>query len=205
MAEDMIEGLERVYIILDKLYNSVEQLYNVIESLQNTSGEKRKSIYHYVNEATELCEELKNQVTREAVLFIARFQPLGEELLAAENAIKASYDLYRITRYLREIVHLDKKVGPLNTLLDAEDWSLLRLTREMLSKTYKYFRSGEGDPLVIAGIDDKIDEAYERALELLASSNVVSRGDAVRALYRRHIERIADHIIYMLTRIPWQR
>ena len=204
MAEELREGLERVYILLDKLYASVSRVYSAVLSLSNENV-NRKGVHHYVNEATELCEELKNQVTREAVLFIARFQPLGEELLAAENAIKASYDLYRITRYLREIVHLDKKIGPLYSLLKEEDWRLLELTRDMLVKTYDFFRRGEGDPLEIAGIDDEIDSAYEEILTVLASKEVVPKHDAVRALYRRHVERIADHIIYMLTRIPWQQ
>nr|MEB3845336.1 phosphate uptake regulator PhoU [Desulfurococcales archaeon] len=155
----------------------------------------------YVDETVSLCEELKNEITREAVLFIARYQPLGRELIQAENTIKASYDLYRITRYLREIAHLDRKVGPLSTLLTEHDWALLDQARTMLEKGYRLYRQGEGDAMEILEADNIIDRAYEEILDEISQSENVEKRKAVEALYRRHVERIADHIVYIVTKI----
>lgn len=193
------ENLSRIYILMDKLYSNVLKIFDTIRQLRGDV--KRDVTARYVDETVSLCEELKNEITREAVLFIARYQPLGRELIQAENTIKASYDLYRITRYLREIAHLDRKVGPLSTLLTEHDWALLDQARTMLEKGYRLYRQGEGDAMEILEADNIIDRAYEEILDEISQSENVEKRKAVEALYRRHVERIADHIVYIVTKI----
>jgi len=193
------ENLSRIYILMDKLYSNVLKIFDTVRQLRGDV--KRDVTARYVDETASLCEELKNEITREAVLFIARYQPLGRELIQAENTIKASYDLYRITRYLREIVHLDRKVGPLSTLLTEHDWALLDQARTMLEKGYRLYRQGEGDAMEILEADNIIDRAYEEILDEISQSENVEKRKAVEALYRRHVERIADHIVYIVTKI----
>ncbi|MET1128810.1 MAG: PhoU domain-containing protein [Thermoproteota archaeon] len=140
-------------------------------------------------------EEVRRAVTIEALLLIARWQPLGEDLARAESYIRVSYDLFRISRYLREVLRLEKAAGPLKSL--GIDITPLKLARDMVRKAVDSMLAGD-EKLAeeVEKVDSKVDEYYLKTLERL-SRDPVPRREAVEALLARHVERIADHATYI--------
>lgn len=186
----------RPKLLLERLHTYVDELFQVV---LNSLRDKRPETRHVVEEKLVAVEELRHVIAIETLLFIARWQPLGRDLARAESYIRASYDLFRVARYLREIVVLDEVAGPLYEV--GVNTSALAKARSMVDRAIKALLSEDSN---IAGDveaeDREIDEYYKLSIERL-SEEVVPRKVAVEALYARHVERIADHATY-IARLP---
>lgn len=186
------EAEANVRFLLEKLHGHVDSLFGTVSRL--LSGPLPK-MYDDVEAALIAVEELRNSVALEALLLIARWQLMGRDLTRAEGYVRASYDMYRIARYLREIVGLNKIVGPLANLgLKVEE---LGKARRMVNDAVNAFlRSDKRLAERVMEADLEIDEYYAASLKEL-SREPVTRRAAVEALFARHIERIADHATYI--------
>lgn len=193
MGIDLVRrDLDRIYSNLDKLYNLVERiLRDTIEALSSWREEDLEDRLYIVESMTDMIEE-------QATFFIAKYQPLGQELLEAKSLIRASYDLYRISRYCREINRVirymrGRGIKPSRSVLETAS-----LVVEMVEKAYRsYRRRDAGLREAVEGMDNSVDSAYTSMLEKIASSESLSRDAVVDLLVLRHLERIADHAVYM--------
>ncbi|MCE4604033.1 MAG: phosphate uptake regulator PhoU [Aeropyrum sp.] len=182
--------LENIYNMLDRLYNSVGIILGrVLSSL----SEWREV---HIDDSATMVELMASSIEDEATLFIARYQPLGPELIDSKAAIKVSYDLFRIARYAREIAHLISSVR-----IDKIDEAIAESAQaieEMFKLGYKAFRDLNPELLPrVEELEKVCDEAYHKSLKILAESESVDKRDAITALTARHLERIADHIVYI--------
>ena len=183
---------------VDKIRGFVERIHNHVDYMF-------KDVIRLVEEGVEpgedferrlmAVEELRRATTIETLLLIARWQPLGRDLAKAEGYIRAAYDLFRIARYLREIVRLNLVAGPLKGL--GLDPTPLKKAREMVGTAVKaLLEENEELGKRVEEADKDIDDYYLHALKKLSMERV-SRKDAVEALLARHVERIADHATYL--------
>lgn len=192
VAKSYMEAdLENIYSMLDRLHNSVSMtLSKVVSSIPEW---RRVDI----EEAASMIEMMAASIEDEATLFIARYQPLGYELIDAKAAIRVSYDLFRIARYSREIAHLVSMVP--KPRLSRQIVQALHTLLEMLETGYKAFRTQ--DPLLLARVEElekTVDDAYHSSLKSISEGeDMVERSTAICALLARHMERIADHIVYI--------
>ncbi|MCE4611546.1 MAG: phosphate uptake regulator PhoU [Desulfurococcales archaeon] len=184
-AVDKIRGfVERIHSHVDYMFNDVIRL--VEEGVEPGEEFERRLM---------AVEELRRATTIETLLLIARWQPLGRDLARAEGYIRAAYDLFRIARYLREIVRLNSVAGPLVEL--GLDSAPLKKAKEMVGTAVKaLLEENEELGRLVEDADKDIDDYYLHALKKL-SGEKISRRDAVEALLARHVERIADHATYL--------
>ncbi|MCX8195773.1 MAG: hypothetical protein N3F67_01640 [Acidilobaceae archaeon] len=185
------EERQRIVSMIQKLYELVDGLFNDVENYRGEESYKR------AGDVAKLAEEYKDIITRQTTVFIARFQPLAGDLIFAESALSISYDLYRIARYLREIINMAYGMGGTSAIRE-DAMEALRLSKNMVREAIEVFTSGKTE--VIAKVlrdDDLIDDVYHRYLRALSSSSEVSSSLATTLLFMRHVERIADHATYI--------
>lgn len=178
--------------LIERLHSHVDALFEaVLDSLKD--GEK--GVHRIVDERLVAVEELRHTIAIETLLFIARWQPLGRDLARAEGYIRASYDLFRIARYLREIVKLDEAAGPLSKV--GVNLNALAKARDMVNKAVKALLSNDSKlASEVEEADREIDQYYESSVRELSRESI-PRKVAIEALFARHVERIADHATYI--------
>lgn len=151
-----------------------------------------------IEDDVAIAEELKNMIEDQATLFIARYQPLGRELLEAKTALRIAYDLYRIARYAREITILVKtvpKARPTSDTVEAAEKTI-----EMIDQAFQAYYEKNPEALrKVKQMDQEIDEKYHQALKLLEEKETLTRTEACKTLILRHLERMADHAVYIAT------
>ncbi|MEN3000064.1 MAG: phosphate uptake regulator PhoU [Acidilobaceae archaeon] len=181
-----------------KIVNMTLKLYELVDGLfQDVENYEGEESYKRAGDIAKLAEEYKDILMRQVTLFIARFQPLADDLILAESALSISYDLYRIARYLREITIIMKSIDR-GYIVEEDAMEALRLSRRMLSQAVKTFASGDLRGLEeVLRSDDLIDDVYHKYLNKLGSSREVSVTVAATLLFMRHVERIADHATYI--------
>lgn len=175
------------------MHSHIDALFEIVQDMITTGEDPSSGFY----ERLLAVEELQRAVTIETLLYIARQQPIGKELTKAEGYIKASYDLYRISRYLREIVKLNDIAGPLSNL--RLNTGALAKSRAMVNLAVKSLLTNDPDPRIsktVVEADKDIDTYYLTSLKELTNP-YVTRDKAIEALFARHVERIADHATYL--------
>lgn len=150
-----------------------------------------------VGDDVSIAEMLRDNIEVQATLFIAKFQPLGPELLMAKSVIRVSYDLYRIARYDREIVRIVElsrgRVSPSRGLVEIAGHVF-----KMVDIAFQAFDKGDRSLFEkIKSMDNEVDEAYMAALRRVSASGSVASSEALELLVLRHLERIADHSVYI--------
>ncbi len=182
----------RLKSLLERLHSHVDALFEAVLGSLSGGGVE---VHRVVDERLVAVEELRHTIAIETLLFIARWQPLGRDLARAEGYIRASYDLFRIARYLREIVKLDKAAGPLGEV--GVNINALAKARDMVSKAVKALLSNDSQLAAeVEAADREIDRYYEVSIREL-SREAIPRRAAIEALFARHVERIADHATYI--------
>lgn len=190
-AIDVVE--KRLFEMVLKLYKLVDEALSSLESpsLQGSASARIDSI-------AKIAEEWKDSISREATLFIARFQPLARDLLMAQSVISVAYDLYRIARYAREISILANALGGLENNVDDEVLNAMKTARAMVEKSVKALIEKDRNSIdEVYKDDDNIDKIYHKYLDILASRPSIDRRSAASLLLVRHVERIADHATYI--------
>jgi len=183
--------LEQLRSILDKLYIIVSRI------LSKSLNALREGHSTDIEDPVLITEELKEIVEYTATLYVARYQPLGKELVEAISAIRVAYDLYRISRYSREIALLMERLEGLKPPEDVIEAS--NIVESSLSKAYNaYKKESQELSREIAEADDKVDKLYIKRLDSLRGNPTMSVADIGALLILRHLERIMDHEAYIV-------
>jgi phosphate transport system protein len=172
----------------------------------NDDSEREKTWQEIENTSVNL-ETIRREFVNEVLIFIARRQPLGRELLLANALISIAYDMYRISRYCREIARIDSML-PLSSKLNT-----IRNLQTIFEEAIKAVEASLNDLIdftpkrsnIVKEIDNNVDEIYREIIQEVTTNSVVPREKAVKALIMRHIERIVDHAQYIeqyLSSIP---
>ncbi|MEM4481689.1 MAG: PhoU domain-containing protein [Desulfurococcaceae archaeon] len=195
------EGLQRIRGALLRMAKltgeSTDKIYALFSSDINLS--EREKAWDEINEISIILENLRKEIVTEVLVFIARRQPLGLELREAQIIISITYDMYRISRYCREIAKIDMLMMPESSISRIQE---LQSTFALVASAVKAI-VGDIDKLkplseeVLLNIDREVDERYGSVLKEITKSETVSREVACKALLMRHIERIVDHTLYI--------
>jgi len=182
---------------LRHIESSLEKLFRVaVESLEAVENAIREAKPLDLSANTMLAEHLKDTIYTEALFFIAKWQPLGHELLYVEALIKVSYDLFRITRYANEMA-LTISLAP-GTRIDNDVVKVAHLSREMVEKAFRALIEKKRDLAKgVEELDAEVDKAYREALSRVASKDQVPRSEALACIILRQLERVADHATYI--------
>ncbi|BAN89508.1 phosphate signaling complex PhoU family protein [Aeropyrum camini] len=187
--------LEAIYSNLDRMYNVVAKV--VADTLKSLSEWR-------VNESLDdhlyLAENLSAVVEEQATFFIAKYQPLGPELLEAKSLIRTSYDLYRIARYCREINRVIAYTSRGGRVLKPSQQveRAAEIVASMVGDAYKAFRTRDSSlRMKVEETDNMMDNIYDSMLEKIGKVESLSQTEAVDLLVIRHLERIADHAVYI--------
>ena len=203
-----VTELERLKSILIHMAKNIENILYTTKKLMevNNDSEREKTWQEIENTSVNL-ETIRREFVNEVLIFIARRQPLGRELLLANALISIAYDMYRISRYCREIARIDSML-PLSSKLNT-----IRNLQTIFEEAIKAVEASLNDLIdftpkrsnIVKEIDNNIDEIYREIIQEVTTNSVVPREKAVKALIMRHIERIVDHAQYIeqyLSSIP---
>jgi len=192
-CEMMSRDLER-----RRLLEMIERLYNLVDKLLNILSESGRSDLSEVEKLTATAGEYRDTISNQATLFIARFQPLAEDLILAESVISVAYDLYRVARYAREIAILSDRIGGLKGNVNDDVLAAFETSKSMVREAVEAFTRGERRYIESVSLKDSmVDNVYHHYLDMLRSSGSISVRDASSLLLARHVERIADHATYI--------
>ncbi|MEM0368752.1 MAG: PhoU domain-containing protein [Desulfurococcaceae archaeon] len=196
-----IKELQRIKDTLLKMARLTGESIDKVNSLFMINGdlESRRKTWNEINEITVILENLRKELVTEVLVFIARRQPLGLELREAQIIISIAYDIYRISRYCREIAKIDMLMMPESNVSRIEDIKrIINMATYIVKSIVKDIE--ELKPLsesTALSIDYEVDNEYSKVLKEVATRELVSRETACKALLMRHIERIVDHVVYI--------
>lgn len=196
-----IKELQRIKDTLLKMARLTGESIDKVNSLFMINGdlESRRKTWDEINEITVILENLRKELVTEVLVFIARRQPLGLELREAQIIISIAYDLYRISRYCKEMAKIDMLMMPESNVSRIEDIKrIINMATYIVKSIVKDIE--ELKPLsesTVLSIDYEVDNEYSRVLKEVATRELVSRETACKALLMRHIERIVDHVVYI--------
>ncbi|MEM4809412.1 MAG: phosphate uptake regulator PhoU [Desulfurococcaceae archaeon] len=194
-------GLERIKDILVRMSILTKESVDRVNALFSTTDdlESRKKIWNEVNEISMILDNLRKELVMEVLMFIARKQPLGLELREAQIIISIAYDMYRISRYCREIARIDMLMMPESNISKIRNmhavFDLARKAVEAVIKDLEELKPVNKD--IISDIDNAVDEEYGKVLREITMNENVNREIACKALLMRHIEGIVDHVDYI--------
>lgn len=195
MSELRVEQVKKIKKLISKQYELNESLINKL-----IKTEKVK-----ISEADEISlmsQTLMEEITEAILLFIAGYQPLSDDLLFAKSSLKITYDLYRVSRYLREIVILDNHTGILSSRFSEEVRKSLELASQMLRMSIESYMTNDiVKARRVIELDKEIDNVYLKTLDELKQEECLPSIVASKILLIRHIERIADHATYVAMQI----
>lgn len=195
-----VAELEKLKGILIRMAQNIKGILQVTEKLMSVSDvEQRKMFWREIENTAAILDRIRREFVNEVLVFIARRQPLGRELLASHVLISIAYDVYRISRYCREIARIDSMLAPSSGLSTVANLS------EAFREAEKAVEAALNDLIefspkrvgIVNEVDNRVDEAYKNVLLEVTSSTTVSREVAVKAIIMRHIERIVDHAQYI--------
>jgi len=179
---------------ISEMYNSIVEIYGkVLSVLEEPTADKTK----------EICEKTKSVMGQEEAVIdrcveaLIRHQPFAGDLRSVTSAMRVSYDLARISRYLSNIVQvIDDVDSGMRCAPDVK--GLLESGWEMVQESVMSYLSK--DPIRAASVieaDVKIDAGYRK---LLSRYRDYAGGGAcvlMNGLIARIIERMADHACYI--------
>uniref|UniRef100_A0A7C4BCS0 CRM domain-containing protein n=1 Tax=Ignisphaera aggregans TaxID=334771 RepID=A0A7C4BCS0_9CREN len=192
--------LERLKSILVHMAQHIKRVLRVTEKLVAVSDvRQREELWKEIEDIATILERVRREFVNEVLVFMARRQPLGRELLTAHILISIAYDVYRISRYCREIARIDSMLAPSSGLSTVTNLS------EAFKEAVKAVEVALSDLIefspkrveIVKEFDTHIDDMYKTVLLEITSSATVSREMAVKALIMRHIERMVDHAQYI--------
>jgi phosphate transport system protein len=195
-----VAELEKLKGILIRMAQNIKGILQITEKLMSVSDvEQRKMFWREIENTAAILDRIRREFVNEVLVFIARRQPLGRELLASHVLISIAYDVYRISRYCREIARIDSMLAPSSGLSTVANLS------EAFREAEKAVEAALNDLIefspkrvdIVNEVDNRVDEAYKNVLLEVTSSTTVSREVAVKAIIMRHIERIVDHAQYI--------
>ena len=195
-----VSELEKLKSILMHMAQNVKRVaYATKELMEARSIEERKRLWKEINDAAIILDRIRRDFVYEVLTFIARRQPLGRELLSAHILISIAYDVYRVSRYCREIARIDSMLAPDTGIASIQ--SLSKAFEEALKALEAALEDlVEFSPKrveIVNKVDEAIDREYQEILKEVTTCDMIPREKAVKALLMRHIERIVDHAQYI--------
>ncbi len=196
------EELDRIKSSLESIvsrgFKAVEEAIALLEGRRDPA-----SALDSIEKCMEYIEDAREELVRRALVYIARFQPVGYDLKLVHSIIDVSYDVFRISRYCREIAFLVNIAGITSSEVAAECLEALKTAYVMFKDAVKSLWAI--DVALARSVlerDESIDEAYRNVLASLKNqSEPITREFVVKALLLRHVERIADHATYIARRV----
>ncbi|MEM0348209.1 MAG: phosphate uptake regulator PhoU [Zestosphaera sp.] len=192
-SKDLL-GLENrlrdVYVISMRVFANTVSLANVKDdATRNELGLK-------IEEDVALLDILKREVSEIILAYTIRYQPLGKDFRKIHTFLDVLYDVYRVGRYCREIMLVDKHVKKLSDESLRELRDPLKLAREAYENAYQaLFNECKKCLERVQEIDDIIDELYMSYLREIGGKETLPNSAVAKALILRHIERIVDHAV----------
>jgi phosphate transport system protein len=178
--------------LLDRLYSESLAAFDAAFGFSGPRGSEE------VARHTREAERLRAVIVDKAVEYLARYQPLARELRRITAYMEASYDLFRVARYALEVARLEARVPGSCSQELAGVRELAEAAREMLEEAYRGLRAEDpGLTEKVLDMDERIDRAYLHGLDELVVRESFSRCEVARILMLRHLERIADHAVYI--------
>ncbi|MEM0378950.1 MAG: phosphate uptake regulator PhoU [Thermosphaera sp.] len=198
-----MDSLSRVEMIAESLRRLTRYTMELVKQtgglIAPEGGGARESAWSEIEKLEVLVEEIKNEVLTQALMLIARNQPLGRELMLSQTILNAAYDAFRISRYCRELARIDKILHPgpgLSGIPGLRD--VFSLVERAVSLALNDLNDLEPNHAgEIDEIDKVVDEEYFKLLREINSREQVKSIEAFRLLAMRHIERIVDHTVYI--------
>ncbi len=177
--------------MLDRLYS--ESLAAFDAALGFAAGGS-DAVARHAREA----ERLRASIVDKAVEYLARYQPMARELRRITAYMEASYDLFRVARYALEVARLEARVPGSCGESISQLRGVAETAREMLEAAYRALRREDpGLTEKVLDLDEHVDRAYLRGLDQLAIRDSLSRCEVAALLILRHLERVADHAVYI--------
>lgn len=191
---------------LDSILHAITKLGHLIENVMNETSKlfisidinTRNETWRAIEEISTSVEELRRNIIENILVYIARTQPLGRELITSYILLNTTYDAYRITRYCREIARVDRALAPSSGVADFGLKDLFEKAQEavrlVISDLSSLKPAGKDR---VSDIDRYVDEYYEDSIRSIIEREITTNVKALRLLVIRHIERIVDHANYI--------
>jgi phosphate transport system protein len=194
MAMKDPEYLTRIY---DQMRELCEIVENVGSEIDGGLGNKKVKLKAKLTEQCMEAQIKEEQTVEMCIEALIRHQPFARDLRAVSAAMKVSYDLSRICRYLRNISEVLEEFN-----IKCEDPDLLPLYRKawtMIQQSMEaYFGKDAKAAAAIIAEDEVVDEGYRAILHKYAASTTTSGGCTLfNGITARIIERMADHASYI--------
>ncbi|MEM4788144.1 MAG: PhoU domain-containing protein [Ignisphaera sp.] len=196
----MAAELERLKSIILHMASHIRDIVSKTSKLfKEIDMDSRRGIWEEIDSTSAMLDRIRKEFVNEVLVFMARRQPLGKELLISHTLISIAYDVYRISRYCREIARIDSVLAPqfsvanIRVVGDAFE----EATRAVESALDDLVRLKPTNENIVVEIDGRVDKLYNTLLVDVSSRNSVDRMTALGILVMRHIERIVDHANYI--------
>ncbi|ABM80845.1 phosphate signaling complex PhoU family protein [Hyperthermus butylicus] len=190
----LTQFLGEIRRVLDRLYGEAAAGLREAFNIACGGGGSAES----VGEHSRIALGLRSEVTDMATIAIARFQPVARDLRRLTSYLEAAYDLFRISRYAFEIARLYQLVPRECRRCSESIRVVLGKAEEMLDMAYRALVEEDGGLAEkVSELDASVDEAYVEAVRRLGTVAHLSRCEVAEMLLLRHVERIADHAVYI--------
>lgn len=186
--------LKEINSEIAEMFKLIIEIYDdVISALKEPSALKTKGIC----EKTKSVMEKEEAIEDRCVEALIRQQPFAGDLRSVTSAMRVSYDLARVSRYLNNIVQVVEDVD--SKVICAPDVKLLlELGWEMIKASVESYLSK--DPIKAISVieeDAKIDAGYRKVLSRYRDFSGGGACVLMNGLIARIIERMADHACYI--------
>jgi len=196
----MIMMNDREY--MKEINSRIKEMHTMIETISDIALQALKD--DKVGVSKEICQwsykvrDKEDEVTAGCVEALIRYQPFASDLRAVTVALKVSYYLTRVSRYLYNVTQI---IDDLNTkgCESEEISSMLEEALDMVRQSLEaYFNR---DALIAAAVlkrDAGIDSRYRQVLEKYKGVKCAT-GECIlfNGLIARVVERMADHACYI--------
>ncbi|MEM0470232.1 MAG: PhoU domain-containing protein [Desulfurococcaceae archaeon] len=159
---------------------------------------ERKMVWEEVENIASMLEEARRDLIYRVLMYIVKAQPLGRDLITAYVLINIAYDLYRVSRYCREISKIDQLLAPKQGLADLGLSDLFSMAVDAVKAALEDLERQEPTNMKYVGeIDSLVDSTYKETLRKTLSQASVPGIKTLGLLVVRHVERIVDHAHYI--------
>ncbi len=194
----MTNELEYVSKINSEIKDMLGEIQKLGETVQDAFENRKKGIKNEAYETSMSVQHKEEEVTALCVGSLIRYQPFASDLRAITVALKVSYDLSRVCRYLYNITEMLEEFEPKKCDI-SETSLLLKDARAMVHSSVKaYLEKNRSLAMEIIKKDDSIDERY-RTILAKQKKNTSADGECIllNGLSARIVERMADHSCYI--------
>jgi len=190
--QDYVSGLNGM---LMEMMEAVETMGDQVhDALVNHKKGMRQQIYDQ-SKSIQIKEE---EVEETGIQCMIRYQPLASDLRAVTVAMKISYDLGRVARYIYNVLEMNEEFN----LRECDIHQVIELfgdSREMVRQSIRAYLNKDAKMATeICSNDDSIDNRYRDILDQYKHQGVFS-GECIlfNGLTARIVERMADHACYI--------